>query len=135
MRKQRRFSIENLEERTNPAAFNIGQGTDVFRFNVAGYSLRQDNASFSTSSSAFGFQEANMTHPTAADTAGGGTVQSTLNDAFDGALSWGLTDGAGGSTPTTYVDSDGIVDITPAPTGPGNSTTTTGTLLTGDPET
>jgi hypothetical protein len=44
-----------------------------------------DNITFSTSSSASGaMSEASYTHAVAATTSGGGTVASTLNDAFDG---------------------------------------------------
>jgi hypothetical protein len=128
-----RLRVEMLEDRINPVAFNIGTGRAVFTFNVAGYSLLQNNnVGGSTTSSAFGFEDATSTNPVTVTDFMGGTTVNNLSDAFDGALSFGLTDGAGTPTATTYVDADGIVDITPAPSGPGNFTNIPGTILTGD---
>jgi|GEM_PF-3202028 len=127
-----RLRIEQFEERINPTAVNIGHGTHIFTFTVGGYKVFQDNASFATTSSAFGFSEASMTKSQAADTLNGGTVMSKLNDAFDGYFTFGLR--SGNPSVVTYTDSDGIVDITPAPTGAKN-TTTPGTILTGSFET
>ncbi len=126
-----RLRIEQFEDRTNPSPVNIGFGTDVFTFNVAGYNIHQNNANFATTSSAFGFSEAEMTAAQVVDTRDGGTEMAALNDAFDGALTFGIPT-SGAPSATTYVDSDGIVDITPTPTGPGKKTTTSGTILTGD---
>ena len=134
-----KLRIEELERRENPAATNIGFGTPVLDFDVAGYRLQQNNADFSTTSSAFGFEDAFMTAPQAVTTANGGTVMDTLGDAFDGALSWGLANADGtvaigpSTTPQTYADSDGIVDIVGAPLGPNRYGA--GTILTGSPET
>ncbi|OWK34713.1 Fibronectin type III domain protein [Fimbriiglobus ruber] len=114
-----KLRIETLEDRTNPAPVNIGFGTGVYTFDVAGYQFHQNNANFSTTSSAFGFSSASMTAAQQVTTKNGGLVASKLNDAFDGALSFGLAPG-GNPSETTYHDADGIVDIT-------------GNILTGDP--
>jgi hypothetical protein len=126
-----RLRIEQFEDRVNPVSVNIGSGSGVFTFNIAGYNIVQNNANSATTSSAFGFSEASMTQSQTVDTLNGGTDTTTLNDAFDGYFSFGLTN-AGIESQTTYVDADGIVDITPAPTNGGTSTTTAGTILTGD---
>jgi len=116
-----RLRIEALEDRTNPAPVNIGFGNGVHQFDVAGYKLLQNNNNMPTTSSAFGFKEASMIAPQQVDTVNGGLVMSTLNDAFDGVLSFGLATGGVTST-TTYFDADGVVDIT-------------GNTITGDPNT
>ena len=43
-----KLRIEELERRDNPSSVNIGHGTGVVHFNVAGYTLFQDNANFAT---------------------------------------------------------------------------------------
>ena len=90
-----KLRCEQLERRENPTAVNIGFGTPVLDFDVAGYRLQQNNNNAPTTSSAFGFEEAFMTAPQAVTTAGGSTVSDTLTDAFDGALSWGLANATG----------------------------------------
>ena len=140
-RNRSKLRIEELERRENPAAVNIGFGSGILDFNVAGYTLSQNNANFGTTSSAFGFSEAAMTAPQAVTTANGGTATATLNDAFDGALSWGLALNIGlpvpGSIPAngplTYYDQDGIVDIVGTPISP--NVYGPGTILTGSPNT
>ena len=127
-----RLKIEQLEARINLSAVDIGFGTGNFDFNVAGYNIEQNNANFATTSSAFGFSEASMTAAQAVDTLNGGTEMAALSDAFDGFMSWGIPTAAGAPTQNTYHDADGIVDITPTPTGT-RVTTTPGTTLTGDP--
>ena len=133
-----KLRIEELERRENPTATDIGFGAPVLDFDVAGYRLQQDNANFATTSSAFGFEDAFMTAPQAVTTADGGTVMDTLGDAFDGALSWGLAKADGtvaigpSTTPLTYADSDGAVDIVGAPIGPNRYGA--GAILTGSPE-
>lgn len=136
-----KLRLEQLERRENPAAVNVGFGTTVndpvLFFNVAGYTLSQNNAGFATTSSAFGFNDAGMTAAQAVTTANGGTVNATLSDAFDGALSWGLANFDGSVTqpvnngPLTYVDADGIVDVT----GPQINANTwgAGAIVTGSP--
>ncbi len=131
-----RLTIEQFEERTNPSTFDIGTTTGAFRFEVAGWQVHQHGAlTFASTSSAFGFSEAAMVGPQAVDTLNGGTTMAALSDAFDGFFAFGLPNGAGGPTSNTYTDGDGIVDVTPTPTGPGRLTTTSGTILTGDFET
>ena len=133
-----KFRVEELERRENPSATNIGFG-QVVDFEVAGYVLEQNNADYATTSDAFGFNEARMLAAQAVSTANGGTVNATLNDAFDGALSWGLAQANGqvavavGPTgePLTYYDTDGIVDIVGTPIAPLRYGP--GAILTGDP--
>ncbi len=134
-----KLRLEQLERRENPTAVNIGFGSPIVDFDVAGYRLQQNNNNTATTSSAFGFEEAFMTAPQAVTTAGGSTVNDTLTDAFDGALSWGLANATGtvligaSTTPVTYYDSDGIVDIVGAPIAPNRYGA--GAILTGSPET
>lgn len=81
---------------------------------------------FATTSSAFGFSEGSMTAGQAVTTLNGGTVMSTLKDAFDGALAFGIPDASGNPTNVTYADTDGIVDLTsPRPARPPRSRTST----------
>jgi hypothetical protein len=116
-----RLRIEALEERITPAPVNIGFGSGVHKFTVAGYNLFQNNKNTATTSSAFGFSEASMNASQQVDTVGGGNVMAKLTDAFDGVLSFGLAPG-GVVSSTTYFDADGVVDIT-------------GNTITGDPNT
>lgn len=104
--------VEQLEQRALLTTVDIGFGTGVHTYNVAGYNIFQDNADFPTTSSAFGMSEASMTASQMVTTSAGGLISSKLNDAYDGAMSFGLSDGQGGTTSTTYVDADGLVDIT-----------------------
>jgi hypothetical protein len=104
--------IETLEDRALLSAVNIGFGDGSHVFNVGGYDLYQDNANFATTSSAFGFSEANMTKAQQVTTANGGLTTSKLNDAYDGFGSFGVTTTNGKSGEATYHDADGIVDIT-----------------------
>ena len=132
-----KLRVEELERRENPTATNIGFGTGIVEYDVAGYKLLQSNANFATTSSAFGFSEASMLAAQAVSTANGGTVNATLTDAFDGALSWGLAQANGtvavGPTarPLTYYDTDGIVDVVGTPIAPNKYGP--GAILTGDP--
>ena len=132
-----KLRVEELERRENPTATNIGFGSSIVEFDVAGYKLLQNNANFATTSSAFGFNDATMTAAQAVSTANGGTVNASLNDAFDGALSWGLAKANGQvavgptSRPLTYYDIDGIVDIVGTPIAPKKYGP--GAILTGDP--
>src|SRR5262245_48998527 len=118
---RRRLRLEVLEDRAMLAPVNIGFGTSVHEFDVAGYKLFQNNNNVHTTSSAFGFSDASMIAPQQADTLNGGLVNAMLTDAFDGVLSFGLATGSATSQ-TTYFDADGIVDIT-------------GNTITGDPNT
>ncbi len=132
-----KLRVEELERRENPTATNIGFGSGIVEFDVAGYKLLQNNANFATTSSAFGFSDAAMTAAQAVSTANGGTVNAILTDAFDGSLSWGLAKANGQvatgptSRPLTYHDTDGIVDIVGTPIAPKKYGP--GAILTGDP--
>ena len=136
-----KLRVEELERRENPTATNIGTGLGIVEFDVAGYKLFQNNANIATTSSAFGFREASMAAPQAVTTALGGSVNTSLFDTFDGALSWGIAQANGsvapstvvGNGPLTYVDLDGIVDIVGAPIAPNKYGP--GAILTGSPET
>ena len=146
-----KLRVEELERRDNPAPVAILFSTPglmppeaALTFNVAGYDLLMANASTATTSSAFGFAEANMTAPQTVTTAGGGITQATLADAFDGALSWGLAEANGtvlrapsglGPTPLTYSDLDGTVDVVGTELAPGSFRYGAGTIVTGSPET
>ena len=140
-----KLRVEELERRENPTATNIGFNTPPnnvppVEFIVAGYTLKQNNGNFATTSSAFGFQDATMTVAQAVTTANGGTVNAVLDDAFDGALSWGLAlangsvapGAAPANGPLTYFDHDGIVDIVGAPLAPNKYGP--GAIITGSPE-
>jgi len=122
--KRSRLSLrlESLEARTNPAPVVL-DGIASHTFNVAGYNHFQNNArSFATTSSAFGFSDANMTQGQQVTTKNGGVINTALSDAFDGVLSWGIPTAGGIPTSNTYFDADGNVDIT-------------GNTVTGDPNT
>ena len=140
-----KLRVEELERRENPTATNIGFNTPPnnvppVEFIVAGYTLKQNNGNFATTSSAFGFQDATMTVAQMVTTANGGTVSAVLDDAFDGALSWGLARANGSvapgaapaNGPLTYFDHDGIVDIVGAPLAPNKYGP--GAIITGSPE-
>jgi hypothetical protein len=136
-----RLCIEALEDRITPSSVDIGHGSGVAVFNVAGYKLFQDNNNtFATTSSAFGFSEASMNAAQKVTTKNGGVVNSTLNDAFDGVLSFGLVTG-GTRSQTTYIDADGIVDVTGAtvsgtsPVTLDQTNPTVPVILTGDANT
>ena len=97
-----------MEDRITPSRVNIGHGTPVppsknfaGYFNVAGYNLHQDNASYATTSSAFGFSAAEMTHAQKVTTRHGGATNAQLTNAFNGALSFGLARGVAIPPPPT----------------------------------
>jgi len=152
-----KLRLETLERRENPTATNIGfsttpSGTDFtpVQFQVAGYAIDHNNADYSTTSSAFGIRDVAMTAPQAVTTANGGTVNTLLDDAFDGGLSWGLAlangqvqgvpdPNMGDDLPLTYMDLDGVVDIVGTPITSGVFGVDPlvygpGAILTGTPE-
>lgn len=122
-----RLRVETLEDRCNPALISIAGTVNI---SAADYTWQIQNSSTWTVNEAFSngavpYQYANGT-----------TGNITLDDAFDGAWTWGLAgaDGAvanGANGPLLYRDLDASADVNTTPNS--NDAFPAGTILTGDP--
>jgi hypothetical protein len=96
---------------------NVGSGTGIVTITAGNATWFVNNdITFSTTSSAWGFSEASL-H----------TNSGTRHDAFDGAISWHVNATPGQGSANAYVSPSGTIDISPNfPTNPNVATTLTG---------